>query len=416
MTIERNRALSALLLAFVFGLPVGCKREDPPAQSHDEPGPRDDHPHGDEHPHGEDHPHGEEEGGEAPPVVLSEEEIAEYGVQVAVAGAGELRIAVAVPGEVEFNPDRVAHVTPRVEGVVREVYKQVGDPVKAGEVLALLDSREFAEAQAEYLAAIGREQLAVANFEREEKLWREKLAVEREYLEAKQALSEARVQRELAERQLHALGMSDDELAALPDEPHSELTRYPLTTPIGGVVTQRHLVRGEITGTNTVEPPFVIADLSTVWVDLTIYAREFGAVAVGQGVLLGDGDGEFAEGTISFISPSLHAQTRTARARVVLQNPDGHWKPGMFVDARVVIETPRVRVAVPHEAILTLNDRDVLFVRNERGFVPRNVRTGRRGLENVEIVEGVEPGESYVARNGFILKAELGKGEADHPH
>ncbi len=351
-------------------------------------------------------------------VRLSPEQMREFGVEVAQARSGRLGRHLGLPGEVVFNPDRVAHVLPRTAGVVQDVHKSVGDAVRAGDVLAVLDSRELARAKAQYLATFAREDLARTNHQREEKLWQDKITPESEYLDARQALTEAQIQRRLAERELHALGLSEEQVLSLPDQPEESLTCYAMTAPIDGVITERHLVRGEVIAADAADPAFVIADLGNVWVHLTVYQKDLADVRPGQSVRVDFGHGiPQAAGTISYVSPSLQESTRTATARVVLENPDGRYRPGLFVTGQVQMGQDDVGVLVPRTAVTTYEDRPVVFVRTDEGFEPAPVKTGRSNGSHVEIVEGLQPGQPYVAEGAFTLKAELGKGSfGGHTH
>jgi cobalt-zinc-cadmium efflux system membrane fusion protein len=119
------------------------------------------------------------------------------------------------------------------------------------------------------------------------------------------------------------------------------------------------------------------------------------------------------------VTPTVDETTRTATARVVLPNRDGRWRPGMFVRGKILLERTPVAVAVPRTALQTYEDRTVVFVDTPEGFAPRPVHLGRAGERIVELTEGLSPGERYVSRGGFTIKAELGReslGHAGHAH
>lgn len=150
-------------------------------------------------------------------VHFSDAQIRQFGVGTDVAGQGRLRIEVVLPGEVALNADRVAHVVPRVSGVVREVRKNLGDTVLRGEIMAVLESRELADSTAALLAARERVNLAQSNFAREEQLWQKKISPEQDYIQAKNALAEAGIELRTTEQKLRALGFSEQYIAKLPD-------------------------------------------------------------------------------------------------------------------------------------------------------------------------------------------------------
>jgi cobalt-zinc-cadmium efflux system membrane fusion protein len=122
-----------------------------------------------------------------------------------------------------------------------------------------------------------------------------------------------------------------------------------------------------------------------------------------------------ASGTISYITPVVDQPTRTATARVVLPNAEGIWRPGMFVNAHV-LEPTAAEIVVPRTAIQLVARAPVVFVETAGGFEPRPITVGRGGDTHVEVVDGLRAGERFVATNSFLLKAELGKGEAEHEH
>ena len=287
---------------------------------------------------------GSEQGGEAHAgeehaeevVRLAKEVLDEFEVRVETAGPGPIVESVTLPAEVRPNQDRLAHISPRFPGIVQDVRKQIGDVVRAGEVLAVVESSE-------------------------------------------------------------------------------SLAPYSLKTLIDGVVIAKHVTRGEPVSQGT--ECFVVADLSTVWVDLGVSQKHLPRLRVGQPVVVSAGHGlPEAQGVLSYVAPVVDEETRTAIARVVLPNPEGVWRPGLFVTARVEIERAEVPVAVPETALQMVEGETAIFVETGEGFVARPVVLGRRGDGLVEIRSGLAPNERYVARGGFTLKAELARGELGGGH
>ena len=291
---------------------------------------------------------------------------------------------------------------------MREVYKGLGDVVKAGDLLALLDSRELAEAKAAVLAAGERLTLAKSNLEREKYLYEREVSSEQDYLEARQAEAETRINLQSAEQRLAALGLSEDEITGLQDPHERDLTRYEMRAPIAGTVIEKHITLGETLGDDSVA--FVICDLSRVWVLLTVYQKDLASVRSGQRAsIVASHDLAEAVGTIDFVHPILDEGTRTTTARIVLPNDEGRWLPGLFVTARVLVARVEAAVVVPRTAILTIENQPVVFVLTDDGFVPRPVRPGQSDAQSVELLGGLRPGERYAAAGGFALKAELNK-------
>ena len=159
-----------------------------------------------------------------------------------------------------------------------------------------------------------------------------------------------------------------------------------------------------------------MADLSTVWIELSVPTLDLAQVREGARVAVTPGRaGEAekqAEGRVIFVSPFLNADTRSARVVVALPNPDFAWRPGTFVTAEVEIARDAVAVRIPKAALQTVEGKRVVFVRTEAGFEKREVELGHSDDEAFEVTEGLKAGEEIAVGNSFLLKAELGKAEA----
>lgn len=197
-------------------------------------------------------------------------------------------------------------------------------------------------------------------------------------------------------------------------ESNESLQTYPVIAPLSGVVIARHANPGEQTGD---QPLFTIADLSTVWVQLSLFPRDMTKVHLGQTVKVHSGDtGLTGEGRIVYVAPFGTSANQTLTARVLLDNAAKRWAPGLYVTADITLAADQVGLAVRNEALQTMTEGNTVFVRCEQGFEPRNVSIGRTDGRFAEVTGGLRPGEIYVAANSFILKAEFGKGEAEHGH
>jgi cobalt-zinc-cadmium efflux system membrane fusion protein len=316
-----------VMVAVLALLGGGCAER----AGHDETHAPREHPaHADHAEHADDADHADEDAR----TTFSVADLAAHGVAVATAGRGTVDVAVELPGEIRPNGDRLAHIAPRFAGIVRDVRKRAGDAVRAGEVLAVVETENLA--------------------------------------------------------------------------------RFELTASFDGTVIDRHITPGEAVSPD--RPAFIVADLSAVWVDISVYQKALPRVRVGELVRIRASHGEAeAEGSVSYVTPIVDQVTRTATARVVLPNPDGSWRPGLFVMA-TVFDPAEVNVAVPREALQRHDGHPVVFVVEDDRFVPRRVAVGRIGRARVEIAGGLAPGERYAASGSFLVKAELEKGEAEHDH
>ena len=216
------------------------------------------------------------------------------------------------------------------------------------------------------------------------------------------------------ERRLHLLGLSDEQVERIQDEPNFNVARYVLTAPRGGRIVAKHITPGEKVGSE--EPVYTIADLSNVWLNISVYTQYADLIAEGQQVRIHTRD-RHTTGVVDYVSPVVSEATRTVSARVVIDNTSGQWKPGEFVTARVETGQTRAERVVPLTAIQTYEGRDVVFVQDVDGIEPVPVRLGRRNDISVELLgDDIALGTPIVVENSFLMKAELGKSAAGHEH
>ena len=367
---------------------------------------------------GKGHAHGpgEEHGDEAPEgaVRMTEEQIAGAKIEVAEAGPGIVARRVSLPGTVAANADRLAHVPARVAGIVTALNRRLGDTVAAGEVLAVVESAEIATAKGDYLAALRTTELARVTFEREQRLWQRRISAEQDFLRARTDWQEAQIRLDLARQKLAAIGLGGAAIEALPRQPIEALRRQEVHAPIAGRITGRPKMLGDAVSAEA--EVYTLADLSTVWVEMAVPPGDLSFVRESMPARIRGEGGVRGEGRIVFLSPVLDPETRSARAVVEVPNPDGTFRPGGFVTAEVASEEQRADVVVPRAAVQEIEGESVVFVRTPEGFEKREVVLGRGDQEGVEVVFGLDPGERYAAANTFVLKAELGKSEAEHSH
>jgi cobalt-zinc-cadmium efflux system membrane fusion protein len=345
-------------------------------------------------------------------VRLSLNQVQQFGIVTASAAAGLLRVEVELPGEVALNADRVAHVVPRVTGIVREVRKNLGDPVRRGEIMAVLDSRELADLISGILSARERFALAQNNFAREERVWAKKISSEQDYYQAKNSLAEANIDLRNAEQRVRTLGFSDEFISQIPTRPDKGITLYEIAAPFDATVIEKHISLGEVLKDDS--PAFLIADLSTVWVNLDVHQKDLPLIRIGQPVEIVIGNSvASAAGHVAFLDPMATETNRTIHARIVLPNPEGKLRPGLFVNGRVTVDKVRIPVLVPNDAIVMIDGKACVFLSENGGFRLQPVATGRTNGAETEITAGLAAGRSFAAKGAFTLKSELQKPEAE---
>ncbi len=340
-------------------------------------------------------------------IPMSEAQIKSAGVSIDTAAPASISNALQLPGEIRFNQDRTAHVVPRVQGVVESVHADLGQRVSKGQLLAVIASTAVSELRSEQLATQKRLNLAKATYEREKKLWEEKITAQQDYLQAEQALREAEIAAANAQQKLAALGASV--LAS------NNLSRFELRAPFDGTVVEKHVTMGESVKEDA--QLFTLSDLSRVWAEISIPAKDMNLVRVGDKVKISATAFESqATGTVSYVGALIGEQTRTATARVTLPNPQGAWRPGLFVNIELTASETPVPVSIAADAVQNLNEQPTVFLRTEDGFLAQPVQLGRSDGKRVEVIKGLKAGARYAATGSFVLKAELGKSSAAHEH
>lgn len=208
--------------------------------------------------------------------------------------------------------------------------------------------------------------------------------------------------------------VAKDEVVAIVDSNES-LRPYEVRSRIAGTVIQKNAVAGEFAATDA--PLYVVSDLSHVWADLQVPPRDAALLRAGQRAFLDAGDGSPpAEARVGYVSPLGSFDSQTTLARLVVDNTDGRWRPGLFVSARVEVETVQAPVAVRTSALQRLRDGDVVFLADGGDYQAQPVELGLGDATWTQIRAGVTAGQSYVATGSFVLKADVGKSGASHDH
>jgi cobalt-zinc-cadmium efflux system membrane fusion protein len=354
-------------------------------------------------------------GQERATVRLTDEQVKTSGIELAAVRDGTLVRRIVVPGTIVPDADRIARVSVMLSATVAELRKKLGDTVVKGEVIAVLESREVADAKSEYLAARLNNDLQRNLYERDKILGDRHILAEQVLLKSQGAAAQAKMNLDIARQKLFALGGTESELTALPDEPETALRRQEVRAPISGRVVDRKVDLGAAVGRDNLETElFTVADLDRVWVELAVGPTDLPRVAEGQTVsIAAHGLAKRAAGKIVFIGPILDKETHSARVVAEIANPDGNWRPGSLVQAVVAIEERAVALAAPASAVQTIGKTRVVFVRTQDGFERRPVTLGDGDDRLFEVLSGVRAGETIAAGNTFIIKAELLKSPAE---
>jgi cobalt-zinc-cadmium efflux system membrane fusion protein len=332
-------------------------------------------------------------------VALTPQGIAAAGILVQPVASGGLAGEVLAQATVTGAPGGQAVLTARAAGAVTRIYKRLGDPVRAGEVLAVVESREAAQIAADRAVAGAKATLAQRSLAREKSLYEQRVSPRVDYEQAQAEAQAANAEARRAEAAAGAAKVTADGRGVV------------VSSPISGRVTAASASLGAFVQPET--ELFRIADPQLLQVEAAISGADAPRIAPGDRAVLELADGRTIEGRVRSITPSLNAETRTATA--VLEAAAPGLQPGQSVRARIV---PRLvgrstAVVAPEEAVQNVGGRDVVFVRTATGFKTVAVTVGQRSAGRAEIVAGLAPGQVIAARNAFLLKAELGKGEGE---
>lgn len=363
---------------------------------------------------------GHDEHGEGAVVHLKPEQVKAANIQVVKVEVRKETAVLEATGQIVAADDRQARVGVRVPGRITALKAAVGDTVKKGQILAVIESPELGRAKSDYVSAAASARLARENAAREKQLFEKKISAEVEWRKAEAEAVRTSAELQAAENRLHALGVGDSQL---PDKVAHFTSTFGAASPIDGVIVERGVTLGEMV--NPEKTLFLVMDLAQVWLIVDVFEKDIAQVALKQKVKVGVTayKEEQFEGEVSYIGAVVEPRSRAVKVRIALANPNGKLKPGMF--ARVSLSDTKgdehEHLFVPVEAVQRTDQGTIVFVPGDEPgeFVPRPVKTGHEAGKSVAIESGLAAGEQVVVSGSFILKSELGKeslGESGHSH
>ena len=364
--------------------------------------------HADEGGHEEEGHSGEHDG--APRgIAIGSKKAKAIGVEVSTLSAGSATSTISRPATAKFDPNRVARIGPRIEGKIVRVTKDLGDRVREGEAVAVLSSVELGKAKSRYLTMKARLKTHQRAYEREQVLRKDSISSEADLLEAQAQFEQAQAEFRAAKEELRLYGLSEADVAPA-GEREMPLSHFRVTSPVTGTLQKRDVEVGQTVSAQ--ETPFHVANASQMWVMIDAYERDIAAVEEGQPVRLTMSSlpGESAHGQIDFISRTLEEETRTLRMRAVVQNPDGVLRDGMYGRAHISTDATVERALISTDAVQTIEGTSMVFVPGEEDghFRAVEVRLGDESQSGmVELLSGLQPGDTAVTKGAFDLKAAL---------
>jgi membrane fusion protein, heavy metal efflux system len=351
-----------------------------------------------------------------PMVRLATAELAgEVGLTTAPVVEEEHAHELVAPAETAYDANRYAEITPRVAGFLREARLDLGQGVKAGEVLAVVDSAEVSTAKAHYLAGKDALSLAEDTHRRVERLMASAAIAAKERPAAISAVNQARASMLNAEQRLRNFRFVNADLGEIA-KTNDTTPLLEIESPIAGTVVYRHAVIGE-----AVEPTmklYTVADTSTLWLWIDVFERDIRQVKAGQPVTFTVSGGASASeeatysGTINWVGTEVDEKTRTTKVRAELPNPEGMLRAHQFGRARIQSSGPHKALIVSKGAVQRYEDVEMVFLKQKEGlYRPQRIRATPLGRgDMVEVSWGLKPGDQVVTAGAFLLKTEIMKG------
>jgi cobalt-zinc-cadmium efflux system membrane fusion protein len=342
-------------------------------------------------------------------ITLTPDSIAAAGITVQPVRRGGFRLHRDFPATVQPNQNELAEVTALVRGRVVEVYVDVGQEVKKGAPLALLNSSELSLAQSAYLKTNAKLIEAKRAYERVRDLNKEGAVSMAEVQRWEAEMLSHRSEANEARNRLALLGMHKDEIARL-DRDHKISSSFPIQAPFSGRVIQRNITRGEVVETS--EKLFTLADLSAVWVIANIPEKDVRFIkAIHQvDIHLAAYPHDVFHGSITYVGDVLDPATRTMKLRVTVPNPDGRLKPEMYATVRVHADPDPHALAIPTAAVQREKNVPMVFVQTEPGvFKARPVKLAEESGDLVRVLEGLSEGEQVAIKGAHMIKAEAAR-------
>ena len=343
-------------------------------------------------------------------LTLTSEEAARAGIKVEEVKPQPLGETITVTATIRPDADRLAHVAPRIEGRITAVPAKLGDKVRAGQALAMLDSVAVGEAHAAWIEAQAELGIAEADYKRAESLNAEEIIPRKDYLRAKADRDKAAAALRAAADRLRLLGGS-------PNASGTAVSAFAVTAPFAGTVIEKKATLGELASPS--EPLFSVADLSRVWIQADLPESALAKVRVGANakVTVPAYPGEVFSGRVGHIGAALDKDTHTVAARIEVANADGRLKPEMFATASIeVAGTEREAISLPDAAIVLMDGRPTVFVYAQGAYEAREVEPGERSGGRTVLKSGLMAGDQVVTSGSYALKARKLKSQLGHGH
>lgn len=332
-------------------------------------------------------------------------------IETAVVSASPVKPVLSLAARVAYGEDRYSRISSPVQGRVLEVRARLGDRVKTGQVLMVIDSPDIAQAYSEFVKEHSELTYAQRAYELAKDLYETKALPLKDLKQAENDLIKAQAEFRRAKERLLSLRVPAEELEKpLPEQKIT--SRFELRSPLTGTVVERTVTPGQSVGGDPSQVLFTVADLDKLQVVADVYERDLGLVHVGQvaTVTVEAYPGEHFPAAIAAIGDIVDPNTRTIKVRAWVGNEDHKLKPEMFARLNIDLGNGTSFIAVPKEAVLEIDGKEYVYVAEGEGrYVKRPVKIGTATGELVRVLEGLTPGERIVTKGAILLKAQEAK-------
>jgi len=314
---------------------------------------------------------------------------------------------ITATGKVKMNENRLAVVGPIISGRVSQIYVNPGENVKKGQRLVEIESVELGIAKSQYYTAKTDYELASTDYERLKNLFAKKIGSEKEIITAEAEVKKTRSIFFTAEKQLHLMGLSEEDVHNLPEETHEINNRIYLVSPLDGIILIRNTKLGD-----KVSPEsnlFEVGDMSVLWIDADIFENDIAKIRIGQQVeaSVTAFPDEVCKGTVIYIDTKVDEETRTILVRTAIHNKDNCLKIGMFANIAIYLDENRTCIAIPRESVLDDSKNKIVFIKVGDSFTEQKVQLGSKYNGLIEVISGLSLGQEVVTKGNFQLLSEM---------
>lgn len=312
---------------------------------------------------------------------------------------------IFVTATIQANQNKLVRIAPRVPGRIFRVMANLGDKVRQGQPLALMDSIEMGEAQSAYAQAASDYELTKTNLERAERLYSDQIIPQKDYLRTRAESEKAKAVLRAADQKLKALGVESNKIGKV------NPSVFALTAPFAGIVIQKDAVLGELAQPD--RTLFSVADLSNVWIETNLFEKDLEKIKVGAPatVSVAAYPGEKFKGKVTYISALMDTESRTVKARVEVPNTNDLFKLGMFATAAIETGGSDKALLLPEESVVLIQGQPTIFIKTGNGYEARAVELGEKLPGHVKVKNGIKAGESVVTSGAYALKAKMLKSQ-----